>query len=111
MAIKTKASRAIVRMSFLGWCTMAAERTTLLQVTGLGKRKMEAVVRRARHLGMTPKRYLRHLLDEDLAISQRAKNTSFEELLGPGRATDENEIDRLVDAARTAYHEAKRRRG
>jgi hypothetical protein len=48
---------------------------------------------------------------KDLAISERAKNTSFEELLGPGRETDESEIDALVDKARTAYHNEKRRRG
>jgi hypothetical protein len=60
---------------------------------------------------MTPQRYLKHLVEEDLAISERAKHTDFETLLGPGRETDEGEIDRLVDDARTAYHASKRRKG
>jgi len=90
---------------------MATAQATLLQLKGLGKQKTAALVERAKHLGMTPQRYLKHLVEEDLAISERAKNTSFEELLGPGRETDENEIDRLVDTARTAYHESKPRKG
>ena len=62
---------------------------------------MAAIVQRAKRLGMTPQRYLRHLVEEDLAISERAKTSSFEQLLGPGRPVDEAEIDRLVENART----------
>ena len=81
-----------------------------IEVRGLGKQKMAALVERAKYLGMTPQRDLRHLVEEDLAVSERAKNSSFEELLGPGREVDESELDRLVDAARTAHHEAKGRK-
>jgi hypothetical protein len=81
-----------------------------LEVRGLGKQKTAAVIERAKHLGMTPQRYLRHLVEEDLAVSELAKNSSFEELLGPGRETNERELDRLVDVARTAHHEAKGRK-
>ena len=45
-----------------------------IQVKGLGKRKMAAIVQRAKRLGMTPQRYLRHLVEEDLAISERARS-------------------------------------
>jgi hypothetical protein len=76
----------------------------VLQVKGLGKQKLAAVTARARRLGMTPQRYLRYLVEEDLAISERAKTTSFQGLLGPGEPADEAEIDRLVEAAKVRYH-------
>lgn len=83
----------------------------VLSVKGLGKQKVAAVVERARRLGMTPQRYLRHLVEEDLAISERAKSAPFKQLLGPGRATDEEEIDRLVEGAKSRYHRRKARKG
>ena len=83
---------------------------SVLQVRGLGKRKMAAVLRRAERLGMTTAEYLRHLVEEDLAISERAKKSSFAELLGPGERADEAEIDKLVDVARTDYHSGTARK-
>jgi ABC-type uncharacterized transport system ATPase subunit len=81
-----------------------------LQIRGLGKQKMAAVRERAKRLGMTPQRYLRHLVEEDLAISERAKKSSFAQLLGPGQEADEGEIDQLVEAARNEYYHSKRRK-
>lgn len=78
-----------------------------LQVPGLGKQKLAAVVERAKSLGMTPQRYLKHLVEEDLAVSERAKSTSFETLLAPGQELDEAEIDRLVERAKVDYHQRK----
>jgi hypothetical protein len=56
---------------------MATEQATL-QVRGLGKQKTAALVERAKRLGMTPQGYLKHLVEEDLAISSRAKKSTFE---------------------------------
>ena len=53
---------------------------------------------------MTPQRYVRQLIDEDLALDQKARATTFAELMGPGRDVDERELDRLVDEARTRHH-------
>jgi hypothetical protein len=72
---------------------------------------MAAVIERAKRLGMTPQRYLKHLVEEDLAVSARAKSTRFEQLLGPGQAVDEAEIDKLVEGAKTRYHQRKSRKG
>jgi hypothetical protein len=79
-------------------------------VKGLGKQKMAAMRERAKLLGMTPQRYLRHLVEEDLAVSKRAKTSTFEQLLGPGTSEDEAEIDRLVEEARTDYHRRRARK-
>ena len=81
-----------------------------LQVRGLGKQKMAAVRERAKRLGMTTQGYLRHLVEEDLAISERAKKTSFAELLGPGQDVDEAEIDKLVETARNEYYQSRQRK-
>jgi hypothetical protein len=75
-----------------------------LQLNGLGRQKMAALVERARKLGMTPQRYLKHLVDEDLAISERAKSQSFVEILGPGKGVDEDELDQLVKTAKTQLY-------
>ena len=84
-------------------------KTSIIQIRGLGKQKMAAVAERARLLGMTPQRYLKHLVEEDLAVSERAKKTSFAELLGAGEEEDEAEIDSCVESARTEYHQRKRK--
>jgi hypothetical protein len=44
-----------------------ATQALALHVRGLGKQKMAAVVERAKRLGMTPQRYLKHLVEEDLS--------------------------------------------
>ena len=77
---------------------------TTLQLKGLGKQRMAEVARRAKHLGMTPEDYLKHLLEEDLAISRAARTKTFAELMGPGREVDEQEVDRLVEAAKVKHH-------
>jgi len=90
---------------------MATSQPATLQVRGLGKQKTAKLVARAKRLGMSPQGYLKHLLEEDLAVSERAKNSSFEELLEPGREVDEAEVDRLVEEAKVAYHRHKPKKG
>jgi hypothetical protein len=90
---------------------MATPQPVALQVRGLGKQKTAKLVARAKRLGMTPQGYLKHLVEEDLAVSERAKNSSFEELLGPGREVDEAEVDQLVEEAKVAFHCEKPKKG
>ena len=61
----------------------------------------------AQTLGLTG---VSKLVKEDLAISQAAKEKSFKEILGPGRAADEDELDALVDRLRTEHHEKRSRK-
>jgi hypothetical protein len=83
---------------------MASQQAIPLRITGLGKQKTAAFIARAKLLGMTPSGYLRYLVEEDLAVSERAKKSTFRELLGEGKKTDEAELDRLVEDAKIAYH-------
>lgn len=90
---------------------MATTPTAMFQVKGLGKKKAQKLVARAKRLGMTPQGYLKHLLEEDLAVSDRSKTHSFEELLGPSRQVDETEVDRLVEEGKIAHHRARSKKG
>jgi hypothetical protein len=90
---------------------MATPQTSTLQIRGLGRQKTEKLIARAKRLGMTPQGYMKHLVEEDLAVSDRAKGSSFEELLGPGREVDEAEVDRLVEEAKVVHHREKPKKG
>jgi hypothetical protein len=85
--------------------------SSTLSVKGLGKAKLAAVARRAKHLGMTQQEYLRYLVDEDLEVSKKAGELSFKQLLGPGRSVDEGELDRHVNRAKARFRSRMARQG
>jgi hypothetical protein len=75
-----------------------------VQLRGLGKKAMTELERKAKSMGMTPERYLRELVEEDLQLDRKARSMTFAEIMGLGQDVDENELDQLVEAARTRYH-------
>jgi hypothetical protein len=75
-----------------------------LQLKGLGRQVMSALTNKAKRLGMTPERYVKELVQEDLELDRKARTTTLKELMGPGRDVDEAELDKLVDVARTHHH-------
>ena len=75
-----------------------------LRIKGLAKWQIAKVVARARGKGMSPERYLKHLVEEDIAISQQAKITRFSDLITSKQAIDEREIDRRVERAKAKHH-------
>jgi len=85
--------------------------TATLQLKGLGQKAMTQLASKAKELGMTPERYVRELVEEDLALDRKAKTTTLSELMGPGRAVGEGELDELVEAARTRNHRRNVKRG
>ena len=85
--------------------------TITLQVTGLGKQKAAALARKAKRMGMTPQRYLKYLVEQDLEMDREAQQTSLAEIVGPGREVDEQELDRVVEAARNRYHARSAKKG
>ncbi|HEY4329774.1 MAG TPA: hypothetical protein VGN88_08560 [Phycisphaerae bacterium] len=84
--------------------------TDSLQVKGLGRHKMEVLARKAKRLGVTPGKYVKMLVEEDLAISEEARTKTFAEIMGPGREVDEEEVDRLVERAKARHHEKMTRK-
>ena len=83
---------------------------TTLHTGKLPAGQLSAAKRRAQDLGLTPAKYLQQLIEDDLAISAKAKSTSLEELAAPFRdalaGVSAEELDRRVKAAR-----ARRRNG
>ena len=73
--------------------------TTTIQLKGLGQKALAELASKAKRQGMTPERYLRELVQEDLSLDRKAKTTTLSELMGPGRKVDEAELDKLIDAA------------
>jgi hypothetical protein len=78
--------------------------TATLRVKGLGSRILNELASKAKRLGMTSERYVRELVQEDLALDRKARTTTLAELMGPGRKVDEAELDRLVETARRRHH-------
>jgi hypothetical protein len=81
-----------------------AVRSQTLQVRGLGKRKMSELAEQAKRLGMTPERYVKRLVEENLEISREAEAKTFSEIIGTGGDVDEGELDQLVEQARSRHH-------
>ncbi len=75
-----------------------------LEIKGLARRQVIQLNQRAIQLGMTTERYLKHLVEEDLAVTQQAKTMTFAELMESSREVDESELDRVVEKVRTQYH-------
>jgi hypothetical protein len=88
--------------------------TTTLQTGKLPPRRVLAVKRRAQDLGLTPAEYLQRLIEDDLAVSPKAKSTSIDELAAPFRqafaGVSEEELDRRVRAARRRNGSSTHRR-
>ena len=78
--------------------------TSELRTGELPKRQVSAVKRRAQDLGLTPQEYLQKLIEDDLAVSAKARSISLDELAAPFRQAlggeSGQELDRRVKAAR-----------
>jgi hypothetical protein len=81
-----------------------------IQLRGLRVKEMTALTQKAKRLGMTPERYLRQLVQEDLALDRKVQTTSLAEIMGSSGPIDEAELDRIVDVARTRYHRLTNRK-
>ena len=82
--------------------TIAARET--IQLKGLAREKLDALKRKAKHMGMSPASYVKWLVEKDVAISEEARTRTFAEIMGPGRVMDEDELDALVEKAKAEHH-------
>lgn len=87
-----------------------------IRVSGIQKHKLAALRKQARALGMSTEGYARQLIEEGLILERRARSNSFDELFGPVRerfrasGMSDNELDKLVDGARTRHQRRTSRR-
>jgi hypothetical protein len=77
---------------------------TTLQVKGLDRRAMSELTTKAKRLGMTPARYIRELVEEDLALDRKARTTTLAQIMSSSREVDGAALDKLVDASRKRHH-------
>jgi len=89
--------------------------TMILHLPDLPLRKRSAMKRKIRRLGVTPSLYVRQLIEDDLALDQKARTTSLAELAAPIRnalgSLSEDDLDGLVDAARGKRERKTGKRG
>ena len=90
--------------------------TMTFHISDLPQKRASAIKRRAQQLGVTENSYVRQLIEEDLELEHKARTMTFAEIVAPFQKTfagvSDEELDRLVDAARTRHHQrvSQRRR-
>lgn len=84
---------------------------TTIEVRGLGKQKVARLRKQAEVLGLSPERYARELIEEGLSLDEQARTTPFDGLFSSVQARfrqremTEAQLDGLIDAARSRYHQ------
>lgn len=84
---------------------------TNLVLTRIGRRRLTELAAKAKRLGLTPERYVKRLVAEDLAMDREARSTPFTELFVHRPDVDDEELDRLVEEARKEHHPRSVRKG
>jgi hypothetical protein len=90
--------------------------TMTFHITDLPQKRASAIKRRAQQLGVTKNSYVRQLIEEDLELERKARTMTFAEIAAPFQeafaGVSDEELDRLVDEARTRHYQriAKRKR-
>lgn len=83
--------------------------TPTIRVSGLQRRQLAALRKKANTLGTTPEAYVKKLIADDLELDRIATSKSLTELSAPIReafkATSEDEIGNLVEEARARHHQ------
>lgn len=81
-----------------------------IRVSGLAKGKLHALRAQARAAGMSAELYAKRLIEDGIQLEQQARSSTFDELYAPVQerfrksGMIEEDLDRLVDAARTRHH-------
>jgi hypothetical protein len=75
-----------------------------LRISDLTKRQASALRRKAEQMGLSADEYVKQLIQDDLALDQKAQSTPLEELAAPFRkalkGASEEEISQIVAKAR-----------
>ena len=87
-----------------------------IQVSGLGKQQVAGLRKQAKTLGLSTETYVKRLIEDGLILEHRARSESFDELTAPLRSEFKKsgmkgeELDTLVDAARTRHQQRSRKK-
>jgi hypothetical protein len=82
-----------------------ASAATQLRISDLPRRQASALKRKAQRLGLSAGDYVKQLIEDDLALDEKAQSTSLAELAAPFRkalkGATEDEIAAIVGKARS----------
>jgi hypothetical protein len=82
-----------------------ASAVTELRIGDLPKRQASALKRKAERMGLSTDEYVKQLIEDDLALDQKAQTTSLEVLAGPFRkalkGASEEEVANIVAKTRS----------
>lgn len=88
--------------------------TMTFHITDLPHKRASAIKRRVQQLGVTKSSYVRQLIEEDLELDRKARTMTFAEITAPNQQASagisDEELDRLVDEARTRHYQRISRR-
>lgn len=83
---------------------------TTIRVSGLGRQAIASLKSQAAQQGLSIEDYVKELIENDISIAAMARTKTIDEVLAPVQrqfresGMTEQELDDLVDAARTAHH-------
>jgi len=76
-----------------------------LRISDLSKRQLSALRRKAEQTGLSAHEYVKQLIEDDLALDQKARSMSLEVLAAPFRnalkGASEEELSQIVAKARS----------
>jgi hypothetical protein len=82
-----------------------ASTATALRISDLSKRQASALKRKADRMGVSAGDYVKQLIEDDLALDQRAQSTPLKDLAAPFRkalkGAGEEEIAGIIARARS----------
>jgi len=84
--------------------------TSTIEVTGIARDKLHALRAQAKAAGVSPEVYAKKLIEEGVELEREARTKSLDEIFAPAQeqfrksGMTEDELDRLVDKARTQHH-------
>ncbi len=87
-----------------------------IEVSGLPKATLRRLRAQAKNAGVTVEIYAKQLIEEGISLEQIARTRSFDELYAPVQerfrksGMKEEELDKLVDRARTRHHRRSSRK-
>ncbi|HEX4792814.1 MAG TPA: hypothetical protein VH370_03425 [Humisphaera sp.] len=87
-----------------------ASASSTIHVSGLGQRTIATLKSQAKAEGLSVEGYVKELIESEMSVTEMARRKTIDDVFAPAQrryresGMSEEELDRLVDAARTDHH-------
>lgn len=87
-----------------------ASTSSTIHVSGLGRRTITTLKSQAKAEGLSVEGYVKELIESEMSVTEMARGKTIDEVFGPAQkrfresGISEEELDRLVDVARSDHH-------